>query len=120
MELSIYSIFDQAAKAFTQPFFMQNDGLAIRAFQGNVNSKEPNNISDYPDQFTLYHIGTYNDQTGAIDSIEPKTLGNGTQYKEDTNNIEQYSEQLTKIEDLLQQVLTSEDISHLKSVGGTA
>ena len=63
MKLNVYSIHDSAAKAFTQPFFMHNDGLAIRAFQGNVNSKEGNNISDHPDQFTLYKIGEFDDVT---------------------------------------------------------
>ena len=84
MKLSVYSIHDSAAKAFIQPFFMHNDGLAIRAFQGNVNSKEPNNISEHPDQFTLYKIGEFDDSTGQIITYQPESLGNGITFKEET------------------------------------
>jgi hypothetical protein len=84
METRIYSIYDSAAQAFITPFFMHNDGMALRAFSDNVNAKEENNISKHPDQFTLFHIGNYDDQTGQIESIEPKSLGNGIEYVEPT------------------------------------
>jgi hypothetical protein len=83
MKTKIYSIFDSAANAYTTPFFMHNDGLAIRAFQDNVNSKEPNNISQHPDQFTLFKIGEYNDENGEIKSDNLKSLGNGLEFKND-------------------------------------
>ena len=70
MILNVYSIFDQAANAFIQPFFLQTDGLAIRAFSGNVNSKEPNNISENPEQFTLIKIATFDDSTGHMTPLE--------------------------------------------------
>jgi hypothetical protein len=82
MILNTYSIYDSAAKAYIQPFFMHNDGLAIRAFQGNVNSTEENNISKYPDQFTLYKIGTFDDQTATITPEDPISLGNGLTFQE--------------------------------------
>lgn len=80
----MYSIFDSAAKAYATPFFMQNDGLAIRAFQSNVNAEEENNISKYPDQFTLFKIGSYNDETAEIDPITPSSLGNALNFKTET------------------------------------
>ena len=85
MELNVYSLFDAAASAFTQPFFMQNDGLAIRAFQDNVNATEPTNVSEHPDQFTLYRIAKFDDKTGIIDKLEkPKSLGLGITFKQQT------------------------------------
>lgn len=84
MEINVYSMFDSAAQAFTQPFFLQNDGLAIRAFQDNINSPEPNNVSEHPDQFTLFRIAEYNDKTGIIDKLEkPISLGIGVTFKND-------------------------------------
>lgn len=91
MEINVYSMFDSAAQAFTQPFFLQNDGLAIRAFQDNVNAKEPNNVSEHPDQFTLFKIATFNDKTGVIEKLEkPTSLGIGVTFKNDPpiNNTE--------------------------------
>ena len=49
---------------------MQNDGLAIRAFQGNVNSKEENNIRSHPEQFTLFRMAEFDDQSGVIEKEE--------------------------------------------------
>lgn len=85
MKLKVYSIFDTAAQAFTQPFFMHNDGLAIRAFQDNVNAKEPNNISQHPDQFALYLLGDFDDSTGDIDKLEqPRRIALGIEMKNPT------------------------------------
>lgn len=84
MKLNVYSIYDSAAKAYATPFFMQNDGLAIRAFQSNVNSNEENNISKYPDQFTLFKIGEYNDENAEIEPITPASLGNALTFKTET------------------------------------
>ena len=78
----IYTFYDAAAKAYTTPFFMHNDGLAIRAFSDNVNAEEENNISKHPDQFTLFCIGEIDDSNAAVATYEPaKNLGNGLQYQ---------------------------------------
>ena len=66
MKLNVYSIHDKAANAFTQPFFMHNDGLAIRAFQDNVNAAEENNISKHPEQFSLWKLAEFDDNSGVI------------------------------------------------------
>jgi hypothetical protein len=81
MKLNIYSIFDSAAKAYAPPFFLHNDGLAVRGFQDNVNNPESQAFRN-PDQFTLFHIGTYDDITGVIESAEViRSMGNGLEYK---------------------------------------
>jgi hypothetical protein len=105
MILKIYSIYDSAANAYMQPFFMHNDGIAIRAFQDNVNSKEENNISQHPDQFTLFCIGEYDDSNGQITKAETlKSLGNGLEYKniEETDNLDLF-QKITNIEKLLKE-----------------
>ena len=80
MKLNVYSIFDSAAQAFVQPFFMQQDGLAIRAFQDNVNSKEENNISKHPEQFTLFKLAEFNDQNGMLTPLDtPRALAIGVE-----------------------------------------
>jgi hypothetical protein len=101
MKLKVYSIFDSAAKAYVQPFYMHNDGLAIRAFMDNVNSKEENNISKHPDQFTLFQIGEFDDTSGKIDSIDPKSLGNGLEFKND-EALDKMSALINKLEKYLE------------------
>jgi hypothetical protein len=96
MLLKIYSIFDSAASAYTQPFFMHNDALALRAFEDNVNA-ENNNIASHPDQFTLFCIGEYDDTSGAITSDVPRSLGNGQEYKKQPEKDKDLTSTLSKI-----------------------
>jgi hypothetical protein len=98
MELKAYSIYDSAAQAFIAPFFMQNDGLAVRAFSDNVNSNDENNISKHPDQFALYKIGVFNDKSGVIDPEEvPVKLMSGIEcVNEKTYNASEIEEAFEK------------------------
>ena len=109
MNLNIYTIFDSAANAYMQPFFLHNDGLAIRSFSDTINAKEPNNISEHPDQFTLFKIGTYDDTNGHLANDEPVSLGNAITFKTEQN-------QTFTIEDL-KKLLLDDPKPHLKSVG---
>jgi hypothetical protein len=43
MKLNVYSIYDDTAKAYMQPFFLHNHGLAVRAFVDQVNRDDANN-----------------------------------------------------------------------------
>jgi hypothetical protein len=98
MILTIYSIHDSAANAYLPPFFMHNDGLAIRTFQDMVNSKEENNISKHPDQFTLFKLGEYDDNTGELIPAELKSLGNGVNYKNIVEKDEETAMLMKKLE----------------------
>jgi hypothetical protein len=81
MKVNVYTMYDEAAKAYTQPFFAQHDGLALRMFEDMVNSDKPNNVSEHPDQFTLFSIGTWDDVEAKLEQETVKSLGNGLQYK---------------------------------------
>jgi hypothetical protein len=98
MDLNIYSIYDSAAEAFTQPFFMHNDGLAIRAFQDNVNASNENNISNHPEQFTLFRIGKFSDNNGKVDSEpQPVSLALGIEMKNPDKEIENLFQNLERL-----------------------
>ena len=69
MNLEIFSIFDDKARTFATPFFMQNDQMALRAFNDLVS--DPNTtIARNPDDYKLYSVGTFDDQTGFITKKE--------------------------------------------------
>lgn len=97
MNLNVYSLFDQAAEAFTQPFFLHNDGLAIRAFQDNVNAPDTN-VGQHPEQFTLFKLGSYNDTNGELSPITPTSIALGVELKNptDTNNTEKLLQEILK------------------------
>jgi hypothetical protein len=80
MKLKIYSIYDSTAQAFGNPFYMHNDGMAIRAFQDMINSdKKENMVAAHPEQFTLFQVGTWDDKNAAIDTAEPKSIAIGVE-----------------------------------------
>ena len=82
MKINVYSIFDEAAKAYITPFFMQNNALATRAFKDQCNTPG-SQIASNPEQFVLFHIAEYDDSTGTIVPRDtPRSLGRGNEYSE--------------------------------------
>lgn len=102
MELNIYTIYDQKAKAYLQPFFLTSDGQAIRMFMDNINSKDENTISNHPADYTLFKIGHYNDHDGHIESLPPRPMGNGLEYMTDNSPISAIQTQITDIQEMLE------------------
>lgn len=74
MKLYMYAIRDSKAEAYAQPFFMQNDQIAVRAFMATI--EDPNSkCNKYPNDFSLYRIGDWDDNTGGLTCpLEPKFL----------------------------------------------
>jgi hypothetical protein len=62
MRRKVYSIFDKAALAYLQPFFLQTDGEAKRSFIDAV--KNHDNFRDYPNDFVLFRLGQFDDGSG--------------------------------------------------------
>lgn len=78
MELQAYSIRDLKAGAFNPPFFKMTPGEAQRDMQTAVNDPKTT-IHQYPEDFQLWHIGSYCDQTGAFKPQDPKHLVDAVQ-----------------------------------------
>lgn len=63
----IVSVKDRCANAFGRPFFVPSVGLAIRSFSDEVNrSADDNQMNRHPEDFDLYELGTYDDESGII------------------------------------------------------
>lgn len=78
MKLVICSIHDSKAECFSQPMFFQAVGQALRSFIDAVSDGDPkNNLSVHPEDFNLFRIGLFDDQTGELISEPPFHLGNG-------------------------------------------
>lgn len=65
MMLKVFSIYDIKAETYSPPFFLQTVGLAIRTFTDVANDRE-SRVHKYPEDFTLFEIGTFNDTSGTI------------------------------------------------------
>lgn len=69
MITNIYAIYDLKAKVFNQPFFLQNDDVAIRTCTSLANDTMTQ-CGQYPEDYVLYNLGQYDDSTGHMSSTQ--------------------------------------------------
>lgn len=83
MKLVLCTVKDRAADAYGRPMFVPSVGVAIRSFSDEVNRKDPDNqLFNHPDDFDLYELGEFDDNTGLFDlHDQPKLLSLGKQVK---------------------------------------
>ena len=79
----IFAIFDMKMGAYLQPMFFRSEGEALRAWQDIVNDSNPNNgIAKYPEDYSFYHLGNWNDESGEFTILDkPKSYGSAVGYK---------------------------------------
>jgi len=83
MILNICTVKDRAADAFGRPMFVPSTGVAIRSFSDEINrNNAENQLYNHPDDFDLYELGQFDDNTGCFTLHEqPKLLSLGKQVK---------------------------------------
>lgn len=69
MKLKMYSIRDQKSEIFNVPFYKQTHGEAERDFRTLVNDQK-SQVNIYPEDFDLYYIGTYDDNSGIVEPLK--------------------------------------------------
>lgn len=78
MILYVLSIRDRAADVFGQPIFVAAKGAAVRSFGDEINRKEANNnFAAHPEDFDLYELGTFDDNTGTFECSTPRMVAIG-------------------------------------------
>jgi len=78
----IVCVYDSKAKAFMDPIFIPNIPIAQRAFKNAANDPTTY-IAQSPEDYTLFHIGNYDDETCKFEIFgTPESLGLATTYKD--------------------------------------
>lgn len=83
-KLSAFSVRDVAADNFGSPFFVQHVGIAVRGFTDEVNNFRDgnNNLYNHPKDFSLYEIGSFDQDTGTLEAFDtPKLIAHATTLK---------------------------------------
>lgn len=78
-QLIVLSVRDRAMDAFMQPFFAPAVGLAVRSFGDEINRAE-SPMHAHPEDYDLYQVGTFDDQTGIFTSDQPRMLAVGKDH----------------------------------------
>ena len=80
MKVEIMAVYDSAAKRFIEPFPSPTVEIAQRSF-GEVSNKPGTDFNKYPTDYTLFHCGTFDQETGAIHPLNtPHSLGLAANY----------------------------------------
>lgn len=76
----VYTVYDSKAEAYLNPFHMNTNGEALRAWKAAV--KDPQtNFNKFPSDFTLFEIGTYDSNTGSYEMFPAKvSLGTALEW----------------------------------------
>lgn len=83
MRYKIMSVRDRAADIYGQPFFVGSQGVAIRGFRDEINRASPDNqLFKHPEDFDLFYLGEFDDNTGEFDVTRPVQVMVGKDCKE--------------------------------------
>lgn len=77
-------MYDKTAKAFMAPLAIETDAEAIRVFTTWVNEdNKQSNVAQYPEQFAMWRIGTYDTESGNLDTDQKELItGNACKNEE--------------------------------------
>jgi len=70
MKLNVYSVRDSKADTYNKPFCVSTHGEAIRSFHAAC-KQSGSMLNENPEDFNLYHIGTFDQATGELETVAP-------------------------------------------------
>lgn len=74
-----FAVYDSKGEFYSSPQFRTNKGVAIRDFIDGLKKDSP--VSQHPEDYTLFHIGEYDDQTGKFTPLDtPISLGVAVEF----------------------------------------
>lgn len=102
MRLFAYCIFDRASGVYDRPFFAQTDQVAVRSFC-DICSDGDTQVGQHPDDYTLFRVGTFDNNKGLLQGEVPEKLINGleatSQHKQNgLNNLKDWNDRLEEAE----------------------
>jgi len=65
--------------AYLPPFILPRTEMAERTFGDCINS-DSHQFGEHPDDYTLFDLGTFDDETAQYDLKTPQSLGNGVDF----------------------------------------
>lgn len=83
MILEIFTVYDSKAEMYLRPFHFKSSAEAIRSFGDLCNDPE-SMPGKHPADFTLFHIGYFDDQSSQITSDVHISLGTGNEFRKAT------------------------------------
>lgn len=86
MNWTIVAIKDRGIDAYVNMTVCRAEGQAIRQFIDIINDPSRKDLHQHPDDFDLYALGVFDDNTGTITSHEPRKIADGKQLSQGADN----------------------------------
>lgn len=80
----VYSVFDKKTGSWDNPFTARTHGEAERMFSGALKDNQTL-IGQYPEDFSLWHVGTFDPVSGIVGSEKAHCLGEAVAFKPRNN-----------------------------------
>lgn len=81
MVSEVFSVYDSKAEVYSKPFLMKKPGEAMRLFVNVVNDPQTE-MNKHPEDFTLFHLGTFDDEKGTFENKKtPTSMAVGIEVK---------------------------------------
>lgn len=82
---NFYAIYDKVRETFSLVMEQQDDAVALRTLAMEVKN-ERSFIGNFPDDYDLYKIASYDEKTGKFENLDiPKLIAHATRFKEEQN-----------------------------------
>lgn len=78
-KLIICTIYDSKAEAYLVPFTMRSEAEAVRAF-GDHASQAGTPVNQHPEDYFLYKVGSFDQNTGVITACDKVSLAAGSDF----------------------------------------
>lgn len=78
MKRIVMVVRDRAADTFGQPFFVVSVGVGVRSFSDAINNpSEDSDLRKHPEDFDLFKLGTFDDDTAVFEVGLPEQVALG-------------------------------------------
>ncbi len=98
MKHNIFTIYDSKAKAYLTPFFLHQDGMALRVFADCINDAT-HQFGKHPEDYTLFNIGSWSDDKAKFLTNNPISIATGIELKtfQDLSEMKEFNEEQQKL-----------------------
>lgn len=76
----ICTILDERVGSYMRPMILRSRGEAMRLFQDSLKHPENTTMRAHPEDFALYYLGSFDDETGIVVGVDPELLCRGKDF----------------------------------------
>jgi len=81
MRYNLCAVLDAKLAEYGNPFTVRKTGEAIRSFADAVNQVDANNnMNKHPEDFTLWYVGDFDNETGEVINVVPRLLCSASEF----------------------------------------